>query len=80
MHTYLVGLGIDDASPTEISRWWRTRSSIAHGEPVAIDLGDLSHLIAVFQTALRRTTGAEPFPPAALLMPPRRPEPPRGEP
>lgn len=59
INAYLSGLGVLGVSVEEISRWWRTRGRIAHGAAVDIELGDLNHLIAVFQTGLRRTAGAE---------------------
>ena len=59
VHGYLRGLGIDDVSPEEINLWWRTRGPLAHGAAVHIEPGELNHLITVFQTALRRTAGAE---------------------
>lgn len=62
VHRYLTGLGIDSASPDDINRWWRTRGTLAHGGTVAIERGDLNHLINVLQVALRRTAGAEPIP------------------
>jgi hypothetical protein len=60
VHAYLHGLGIEDTSPPEISRWWRVRGAIAHGASIEIEQGELNRLITVFQTALRRTAGAEP--------------------
>lgn len=60
IYTYLSGLGVPSVSVEDINRWWRTRGRIAHGAPVDIEQGDLNRLITVFQSALRRTGGAEP--------------------
>jgi len=60
IYTYLSGLGVPNVSVEDINRWWRTPGRIAHGAPVDIEQGDLNRLITVFQTALRRTGGAEP--------------------
>jgi hypothetical protein len=59
VHAYLSCVGIGDISPDQINNWWRTRGSIAHGVSVDIERGDLNQMIVVFQTALRRTAGAE---------------------
>ena len=78
VHRYLAKLGIHHASPDDINRWWRTRGTLAHGGAVDIDLGDLNHLINVFQVALRRTARAEAIPPPPPAATP--PDPPHGQP
>lgn len=56
---FLDSIGIRDVDVDELSSWWLTRGSIAHGDPVAIDQGALNRLIATFQSALRRELGME---------------------
>lgn len=60
VHAYLQGLGVSGTTAEQINHWWRTRGSVAHGAAAEIDQSDLNHLITVFQSALRRTAGAEP--------------------
>ena len=62
VHGRLVTLGFSDISVDEINRWWRIRGALAHGDAIDIDQGDLNQLITVFQTALRRSVGAEQIP------------------
>jgi hypothetical protein len=59
---HLARLGVTDATADQINRWWRIRSALAHGDAVDIDQGELNRLITVFQTALRRSVGAEQIP------------------
>lgn len=64
VHGKLVELGLADVTADQINRWWRIRGALAHGDAVDIDQGELNRLITVFQTALRRSVGAEQIPAA----------------
>lgn len=65
VHDSLAQLGMTEVSADEINRWWRVRGALAHGAQIEFSQAELNRLVAVFQTALRRSAGAEAAGPAA---------------